>query len=95
MPPELHLHPDRLLAHAAAAAGLSEELREALGGAPSADAGLVGEQERLRVAVEAAVRDLAELSAALGGAAAGMDAADAEVGGSFGRLREVLGQGWT
>jgi hypothetical protein len=92
MPPELHLHPDRLLAHAAAAAGLSEELREALGGAPTVDAGHVGEQERLRVAVGAAVRELAELSAALGGVAAEVSAADATVEG---RLREVLGQGWT
>ena len=39
MPSELHLHPDRLLSHAAAAAALSEELRAALHGAPELDLG--------------------------------------------------------
>jgi hypothetical protein len=91
--PELQLHPDRLLAHAAAAAGLSEELRAALRSAPAVDVGVDGEQERLRVAVAAAVRALAELSAALSGAAARASAADAEVSGSFARLGHVLGQG--
>jgi hypothetical protein len=91
MPPELHLHPDRLLTHAVTAAGLSEELRAALHDPPVVDASLAAEHERLRVAVGAGVRELAELSAALSGAAAAATAADAA---ARGHLRTVLGQDW-
>lgn len=92
MPPELHLHPDRLLAHASAAAGFSEELLAAVRDPPAAAPGLAAEQERLRAAIEVAVRELAELSAALGGAAAAATAADAD---ALGRLREALGREWS
>jgi hypothetical protein len=81
MPPELHMHPDRLLAHAATASGLSEDLRAALRGA---DRGPVwGEHERLLGAVGVAVRELAELSAALAAAAAFAITVEAEVGARF------------
>ncbi|TQM15377.1 hypothetical protein [Pseudonocardia kunmingensis] len=88
MPSELHLDPDRLHAHASAAAGMSEELRGALHGAPDA-ADTDTEQERLRAVVGAAVRELAGLSAALAGAASAASSTDAEVGRS---LREILGR---
>ncbi len=91
MPSELHLHPDRLLSHAAVAAALSEELRGALHAVPVADLGFAAEQERLQGAVSAAVRELAELSAALGSAAAAASAAEADVSGSLARLRDALG----
>jgi hypothetical protein len=90
MAPELHLDPDRLRAHAAAAAGMSEELRCALLRAPDRP-GVDAEQERIRSAVAGAVRELAGLSAALAGAATASSSADAEVGRS---LRELLGPGW-
>jgi hypothetical protein len=92
MPPELHLHPDRLLAHAATAASLSEELRAALHDPPALDVGLVAEHERLRAAVGAAVRELAELSAVLAGAASAATAADAA---ALGHFRAVLGRDWS
>jgi hypothetical protein len=88
MPPELHLHPDRLVAHGSAAWGLSEELYAALRGAPAAGGAFPDEQERLLGVVGAAMRELVELSAALGRAAAAATAADAEVGARF---REALG----
>lgn len=72
MASELHLHPDRLRAHAAAAAELSEELRALLPGPDLAAAAAV------RAGVERAVRELAELSAAMAGAAAGVEDADRE-----------------
>jgi hypothetical protein len=87
MPPELHLDPDRLRDHASAAAGMSEELRGVLHEAPDA-AGADTDEERLRSAVGAAVRELASLSAALAGAAAAASATDAAVGRS---LRGILG----
>jgi hypothetical protein len=89
MSSELHLDPDRLRAHASAAAALSEELRCAVREAPDG-VGADAEPERLRAAVGAAVRELAGLSAALAGAATAASAADAEVGRS---LREILGPG--
>jgi hypothetical protein len=83
MPPELHLHPDRLLSHAATASGLSEDLRAALRGAPADRGPAAGEHERLLDAVGVAVRELAELSAALAAAAACAIAVEAEVGARF------------
>jgi len=87
MPPELHLHPDRLLAHGAAASGLAEELHAAMRGAPIDGGAIPFEEERLLGAVGAAVCELAELSAALGGVAAAATAAEAEIGDRF---RQVL-----
>lgn len=87
MPPELHLHPDRLYDHARSASGLADELQMALRGAP------VGENfdvERLQGAVGAAVSELAELSAGLRGAAVAGSAADAEISASLTRLRDAL-----
>lgn len=72
MPSELHLNPDRLRAHAAAAAELSEELRALLPGPDLAAAATV------RTGVQRAVRELAELSAAMAGAAADVEDADRE-----------------
>lgn len=96
MPPELHLHPDRLRSHAATAAGLSEALR-AVGPGPDLPAGggpqawdaarRAAEQERLRCVLRHAVRELAELSAALAGAAAAADAADRAAARAFTRAR--------
>jgi hypothetical protein len=83
MPPELHMHPDRLLAHAATASGLSEDLRAALRGAPADHGPVAGEHERLLGAVGVAVRELAELSAALAAAAAFAITVEAEVGARF------------
>ena len=82
MPPELRLQPDRMRSHAATAAGLSEDLRAALRFAPSlgplGGQALAVEHERLSAAVLLAVRELAELSAALADAAsAAMNADDA------------------
>jgi hypothetical protein len=85
MPPELHLRPDRLHDHALSASGLAEELQAALRGAP------VGfEAERLQGVVEAAASELADLSAALRGAAAAGSAADAELSATLTRLRAAL-----
>jgi hypothetical protein len=83
MPSELHMHPDRLLAHAATASGLSEELGAALRGAPTDRGPVWGEHERLLGAVGVAVRQLAELSAALAAAAAFATAVEAEIGARF------------
>jgi hypothetical protein len=85
MPPELHLQPDRLRAHARSASGLADELHVTLRGAP---AGF--EVERLQDAVRAAVSELAELAAALHGAAAAGDTAEAEVSATLTRLRDAL-----
>jgi hypothetical protein len=90
MPPELHLDPDRLRAHARTASGLSEELWAVLRAAPVV-AALADERERLTGAVGAAVRELADLGATLGGAAAVAGTADAEVAAVLGRLRAALG----
>lgn len=77
MPSELHVHPDRLRAHAAAAADLSEALRSALPGPePARDPGIGEEQLRLCSALAHAVRELAELSAALADAAAAAQESD-------------------
>jgi hypothetical protein len=87
MPHELHLHPDRLGAHAVTAAGLSEELRAALHAAPPdlpPDVTAV-DGERVHAAVRRAVRELAALGTALAGAAAEYEAADRDVARSFGR----------
>jgi hypothetical protein len=92
MPPELHLHPDRLLPHVTAAAGLAEELCAALRGAPVDGGPLPDEQERLLGVVGAAACELAELSTVLGGAAAAATAADAEVSAALTRFREAFGQ---
>jgi hypothetical protein len=81
MPPELHLHPDRLRAHAVVAAGLSEALLDAVRGAPLLDV-----SERLCAQVRAAAWELGELSSALIRAAAGATAADDDVARVFGRL---------
>jgi hypothetical protein len=85
MPPELHLRPDRLHDHARTASGLAEDLHAALRGAP------VGfDADRLLGVVEAAASELAELSAALRGAAAAGSAADAELSATLTRLRDAL-----
>jgi hypothetical protein len=81
MPPQLHLHPDRLHGHARSASGLADELHAALRGAP---AGL--DIERLR----RAAGELVELSDALRGAAAAGSAADAELSTTLTRLRDAL-----
>jgi hypothetical protein len=86
MPHELHLHPDRLGAHAVTAAGLSEELRAALHGAPPEGFPpdpTAADEERVHAAVRRAVRDLAALGAALAGAAAEYSSADQDVARSF------------
>jgi hypothetical protein len=81
MPPELHLHPDRLRSHATAAAALSDDLH-AIGGAP--DPAHPG-GDRLHAAVRSAVRELAELSAALTRAASCAERADLEVSRALAR----------
>ena len=73
MPPDLHVHPDLLAAHAVTAAGLSEELRAALVVAPEPG---TGDEERVCAAVRRAVGALAELGAALAAVAAEHEAAD-------------------
>jgi hypothetical protein len=87
MPPELHLHPDRLAGHARSASGLAEELHAALRGTPADD---FSDVERLQGAVGAAVTELAELSAALRDAASAGNALDAEVSATLTRLRDAL-----
>jgi hypothetical protein len=85
MPPELHLRPDELHDHARTASGLADELHAALCGAP------VGfDTDRLQDVVQAAASELAELSAALHGAAAAGSAADAELSATLSRLRDAL-----
>jgi hypothetical protein len=91
MPPELHLHPDRLLAHGTTASGLAEELRAALRGAPVGSGPFRDEQERLFGAVGAAIRELAELSSAVSGAAATATIAESQVEARF---RDAFGQEW-
>jgi hypothetical protein len=92
MPPDLRLDPERLLQHAALASALAEELCAALRGAPVDGGPLPDEQERLLGVVGAAVRELAELSAVLGGAATAATAADAEVSAVLTHVREAFGQ---
>src|SRR5687767_1955699 len=88
MPPELRLRPDRLHEHARSASGLAEELHAALRGAPTGV-----DVERLQAVVGAAVHELAELSAALRGAAAAGAAVDAELAVVLVRLRDALERG--
>jgi len=95
MSSELRLQPDRLRSHAVTAAGLSEELRGLLPvvpppGAPGRQA-LAAEHERLRAAVLVAVRELAELSAAVAGAASAAVAADGAVARILRHVEEGLG----
>lgn len=87
MPPELHLRPELLHEHARSASGLAEELHAALRGAPAG-----ADVERLQGVVGAAVQELAELSAALRGAAAAGAAVDAEMAVVLVRLRDALEQ---
>lgn len=87
MRPELHLHPDRLRAHSAAADELTDVLAGSLHGPDlPADA----EIERLDASVRRAIRELTELSAALSAAARAAEAADAEAGRA---LRRAVGPG--
>jgi uncharacterized protein YukE len=90
MAPELHLHPGRLRSRAAVSAGLSEELRAVLPGVVEVRAGpvLAEEQERLCAAVRHAVRELAELSAALAAAAAAAETADDDTARALRRAGE-------
>lgn len=83
MPPQLHLHPDRLRAHAATAAGLSEDLGAVRAGSDVSRGG--PRVEWLVTVVLHAVGELAELSAVLAGVAAAAEAADAQVARSLGR----------
>lgn len=89
MPPELHLRPDRLHAHAGIASELVDELQCVLLSAPAVPV-VDAERERLQGAVGVVVRELAELSVALRAAAAAGDAADADVFAAFTRLRDAL-----
>lgn len=84
MPPELHLHPDRLHDHGRCATGLAEELHAALRGAPRGF-----DADRLRGVVEVAAGELAELGAVLRRAGAAGTAADAEASARFVRLLET------
>jgi hypothetical protein len=94
VPPELRLQPDRLRSHAIAAAGLSEDLRGMLprssGDAPGGQA-LMAEHERMRSILLGAIRELAELSAALAGAASAAAAADGAVVLAMLRIQDALG----
>jgi hypothetical protein len=96
VPPELRLQPDRLRSHAIAAAGLSEDIRGVLppssAGAPGGQ-GLAAEHERLRAVLLGAVHELAELSAALAGAATAAVSADGAVASAIRRIQEELGAG--
>ena len=87
MPPELHLHPDRLHDHARTASGLAEDLHLALRGGPAGEG--VG-VDRLKGAVGAAAHELSELSAAFRRAAAAGIAVDADVSAALSRLRDAL-----
>ena len=78
MPRELRLHPDRLRADAATAAGLVEELRRATAGQPA-------EADRLRARVLRTTGELAELGAALTAAAAAAEEADGRTAHLIGR----------
>jgi hypothetical protein len=74
----LHLHPDRLRAHAVTAAGLADDIRAALHHAP-------GEDE-VPAGVRRAIAELTALAAALAGVAAACEATDRAVARSFGEL---------
>ncbi|MFD1516185.1 hypothetical protein [Pseudonocardia yunnanensis] len=94
MPPELRLQPDRLRSHAITASGLSEDLRGVLppsSGDVTGGPALVAEHERLRAVLLSAVRELAELSAALAGAATVSAAADGAVAVAMLRIQDALG----
>jgi hypothetical protein len=95
MSSELRLQPDRLRSHAVTAAGLSEELRGLQPVVPpSAGPGrptMAAEHERLQGAVLVAVRELAELSAAVAGAATAAVAADSVVARMLRHVEEGLG----
>jgi hypothetical protein len=75
----MHLRPDRLRSHAVDAADLACALK-ALGRAPGAAA------ERIDTALLLAQRELAEIEAALRGAAADVDAADQAAAAGVARL---------
>ncbi|WP_433556830.1 hypothetical protein ACQPWY_32975 [Pseudonocardia xinjiangensis] len=92
MSSELRLHPDRLRSHAVTAAGLSEDLRAALwfGPGPVGGRALTAEHERLGAAVLVAVRELAELSAALADAASAATSADDAVAVILRRIQDGL-----
>ncbi|HEY0813209.1 MAG TPA: hypothetical protein VGE11_07990 [Pseudonocardia sp.] len=75
----MHLRPDRLRAHAADTADVAGAL-EALGRAPGPAA------ERIDFALRRALRELAEIEAALRGAAAHADAADQTAAAVVARL---------
>ena len=79
MPRELRLHPDRLRADAATAAGLVDELRRAAAGQVPA------EDDRLRTRVLRATGELAELSEALAAAAAAAEEVDSRTARLIGR----------
>jgi hypothetical protein len=81
--PELHLHPDRLGAHALVAAGLADELRAVGASAPSAILPVAD----LRDAVCRVAGELAELSAALSAAAAATIEGDRAAARSLVRMR--------
>jgi hypothetical protein len=94
MSSELRLQPDRLRTHAVAAADLSEELRGLLPVMPPPGAGrpaLAAEHERLRTAVLVAIRELAELSAAVAAAATAAVVADGAVARMLRHVEEGLG----
>ena len=81
--PELHLHPDRLGAHALVAAGLADELRAVGASAPSASRPVAD----VRDAVCRFAGELAELSAALSAAAAAAIEGDRAAARSLARMR--------
>jgi thiamine monophosphate kinase len=97
MRPDIHLHPDRLRAHAAAAIDLSDGLLGSLmrvgrpsvnGAAPALDPDHVAELDRLDHAVRRAVEELAGLAAALDNAATTTTAADDSAAHAFRRVAE-------
>jgi hypothetical protein len=79
MRPAVHLHPDRLRAHSAAAAELAGVLQAALARRPPA-AGAASDAGRalweIDTAVRRAARELAELGAALAAVAAATESSD-------------------
>ncbi len=80
MRPAVHLRPDRLRAHAAAAVELSGSLQEQLTRRPPEEAGAdLGELAELDTTVRRAARELAELGAVLATVAAAAESADRAV----------------
>jgi hypothetical protein len=82
MASELHLHPDRLRAHAASAAALADRLRTAGDRVPAAEP----DADRLRSAVLRHAAELAELGLALSVAASSTEQGDESVARSLARL---------